>query len=51
MKSAERTTEFISTETVVSFSEYLLLLCRALEAAGQNESKEMPVANHANIVA
>ena len=51
MKSAERTAKFISTETVISFAEYLLLLCQALEAAGQNESKEMPEINHENIVA
>ncbi len=51
MKSVERTAQFISTETVISFAEYLLLLCRALEAAGENESKEMSKTNHENIVA
>lgn len=41
MKSAERTTEFISTETVVPVAEYLILLCRALDAVEQYENNEM----------
>lgn len=45
----ERINEFIPTGTVISFAEYMLLLCRALEAAEENE--KMSETNHENIVA
>jgi len=36
----ERATEFIKTETVISFAEYLLLLCRSLESVEKAEEAE-----------
>lgn len=36
----ERTTDFLTTEIVISLSEYMLLLCRILEAVEQSEPTE-----------
>ena len=35
----ERATEFISTDTVITFEEYLLLLCQMLDAVEQTEKE------------
>lgn len=51
MKATERSTEFIATETVISFAEYLLLLCRTLEAVEQNENEDATKITNEYVVA
>lgn len=47
----ERSIEFVETETVISLSEYLLLLCRTLEAVEQNDKGKVTETTGGYIVA